>query len=461
MKEGVSQGCPLSPIFATLVLHQVLEPLAESLHQQAQLRLGNRHPGDDGFGGASHIFAYVDDISSTVPLEDISFFCTKLEKLGAPRGCFLNPSKTRILTSTSNSSVIPQLQILNPQLANDLTNTLQKYSIQQTLDSTTTPIKLTTGFRLLGTPVRSHSFADSFYESRLSEIFSSLDPLDKAITDTHTRLKNFNQCILQKLPHLLDSAVMHSYPITNTDNPWYNWEGNLSFGINSLLHSFLRSTLGMNNNDYLPTYAILIAHINTNKGGLRMLNASIRAAPDFILNMMFSKQRALHGFTINKDIPPILHTSISDLYTQSTNTHSIHLQQYALLLPQIGPICCHDQCPQNNCLKMIETSLSYHSACSRIKNYNGKILLGQLYTEVTHNAPEHLHLLPSILLPQTSYPLMNLARSLPRNCLPNWATKIALQQKLQLPVYDPNNTPICRCGTKFDCWRPHILLLTY
>jgi hypothetical protein len=49
MDEGVNQGCPLSPIFATLVLHQVLQPLAEQLQIRANDRLNNNDKGDDGF----------------------------------------------------------------------------------------------------------------------------------------------------------------------------------------------------------------------------------------------------------------------------------------------------------------------------------------------------------------------------------------------------------------------------
>ncbi len=99
MEEGVNQGCPLSPIFATLVLHEILQPLAKQLQHRAQERLNNNIPGDDGFGSLAHLFAYMDDISSSVAHDDVEFFCTEIEKLGASRGCFVNPTKTRILTS--------------------------------------------------------------------------------------------------------------------------------------------------------------------------------------------------------------------------------------------------------------------------------------------------------------------------------------------------------------------------
>jgi hypothetical protein len=128
MDEGVNQGCPLSPIFATLVLHRILKPLAQELEHRAAERLKNGNPGDDGFGSLAHLFAYMDDISSTVAHEDIEFFCTELDRLGSTRGCFVNPFKTRILTSCSGESILPSL---NEQTAASVDRTIAQYSIEQ------------------------------------------------------------------------------------------------------------------------------------------------------------------------------------------------------------------------------------------------------------------------------------------------------------------------------------------
>jgi hypothetical protein len=84
MREGVNQGCPLSPIFATLVLHRILKPLDAQLQQRAKDRLNNGIIGDDGLGGKAHLLAYMDDISSTVVHEDVKFFCEEIDKLGQP-----------------------------------------------------------------------------------------------------------------------------------------------------------------------------------------------------------------------------------------------------------------------------------------------------------------------------------------------------------------------------------------
>ncbi len=141
MKEGVNQGCPLSPIFATLVLHRILQPLAQQLQIRANNRLKSNNTGDDGFGSIAHLLAYMDDISSTVAHEDVEFFCTELERLGASRGCFVNPAlKTRILTSCNGQSILNEL---DTPTANSLRSTISPYSIKENNDKSTSPVELT------------------------------------------------------------------------------------------------------------------------------------------------------------------------------------------------------------------------------------------------------------------------------------------------------------------------------
>ncbi len=93
MKEGVSQGCPLSLVFASFVIACLLEPIDKLLRQCASDQLASGDPGNDGFGGVSHLLGYVDDISSCVYLHDLPFLCNTLKSLGASLGCFVNSSK--------------------------------------------------------------------------------------------------------------------------------------------------------------------------------------------------------------------------------------------------------------------------------------------------------------------------------------------------------------------------------
>jgi hypothetical protein len=71
MEEGVSQGCPLSSIFASLVIANLLQPLDIELCKRATTHHLNGDPGNDGFGGITHLLGYIDDISACIPLADL------------------------------------------------------------------------------------------------------------------------------------------------------------------------------------------------------------------------------------------------------------------------------------------------------------------------------------------------------------------------------------------------------
>ncbi len=55
MEEGISKGCPLSPIFASLVFANILQPLDIELRKRASTCLLNSNPGNNGFGGITHL----------------------------------------------------------------------------------------------------------------------------------------------------------------------------------------------------------------------------------------------------------------------------------------------------------------------------------------------------------------------------------------------------------------------
>ncbi len=84
MKEASSQGCPLSPLFASFVVARLLQPIDTLLRDRATARLTSGDPGDDGFfGGISHLLGYVDDISSCVYLPDLPFLRNTIKNIGA------------------------------------------------------------------------------------------------------------------------------------------------------------------------------------------------------------------------------------------------------------------------------------------------------------------------------------------------------------------------------------------
>ncbi|KAL7553912.1 hypothetical protein ACHAWF_017523, partial [Thalassiosira exigua] len=52
--EGLAQGCPLSGLFAALVLNEIVKPVDEMLKARAAARLADNDGGDDDHGGVTH-----------------------------------------------------------------------------------------------------------------------------------------------------------------------------------------------------------------------------------------------------------------------------------------------------------------------------------------------------------------------------------------------------------------------
>ena len=452
MQEGVNQGCPLSSTFAALVMNRVLQPLDTILRKRAQDRLRAGNVGDNGFGSITHLFAWVDDISATVPHEDITTFLHHLDHFGRERGCYIKPHKSRILTSCNNTSIIPRLQNDNPTLATKLTNAIATYSTN-TQGTTSTAIELTDGFRLLGTPVGSPSFADAFYQEQLLTAFQ-LTTVNTQITDLQTRLKLFSTCILQKLPHLLSSDAMHHLPLDFDPSQWPTYAGPLSNGIHNLIDTFLQQLLQLP--ELLPDHSKCISHLPINHGGLGLLFPRHRTTSDFVITMTIAIRNATTGFRQNKDITPTrLHPSITNLFSTTHNPHSQCLARYHLLLPHIAQIACSDKCPPQERLQHTQTKLSAKSMRDRIKKHCANILSALTYEITFTTSPEHAHLLPSILTPITSYPFIGMNRSNPTNRLSTCAVTLAIQRKLRLPIYNTTNPPRCSCGITHDPWGDH------
>ena len=101
------------------------------------------------------ILAYVDDVNALVPTRDVQLFLDLFEKYGKPLGAALNTEKTRILTSTSNTSTSTKLMNSGyehiQQTGTSLSDAISKYSRHK--DGS--PAEITDGLRVLGSPVGS------------------------------------------------------------------------------------------------------------------------------------------------------------------------------------------------------------------------------------------------------------------------------------------------------------------
>ena len=455
MREGVAQGCPLSPLLASFVVARLLAPIDALLRERAAARLAAGDPADDTYGGISHLLSYVDDISTCVYLPDLEFLCTTLKTRGAALGCFVNTHKTRILTSCNGSSPIKRITSINPSLGRSITTTIATFSNEPDPadTSSTRPVELTSGFRLLGHPVGSASFASSFFAKCTDTVKKCVDTLSTSISDPQTRLRIFSSCLLQKIPHLLSSDIMYHLPPDDPNPPWETWNGPLTRTTDAIIQAFLANLLETTD---IPDYAINIAQLGLSGGGLGILCPRLRAAPDFVLTMSSVCRRATFGFRFHKTLlPHTLHPSLSTLFAIDTNQSSLFLRRLHCLLPSIARIATSPTTPSASRTQALLTSTSPHSARDRIRKYCTSYLHNETHHEVSRTAVEHLHLLPSILSPQTSYPLIGMCRSVPSNRLAPWIFDICMKRKLRLPLLPADTPQLCACGTQADKYGDH------
>ena len=282
MWEGVNQGCPLSAIFAALVLDRVLRPLDMMLKQRASHRLHSQQRRmDDGHGSETHMQAYIDDCKAMVPLEDVEFFCREFHHL-APRiaNARGNHLKNRILTSTTGASALPAIaKYYGQSIADSVSRAIAEFSVEEVYDGDTkvlingkpklAPVEVTTGLRLLGQPVGGEAFCTTFMKKKLENNIQQCQNLLAVVTDHHTALALFSRCTLHKLPHLLGSEVLYRanlYP----DSGWDDWKGPLAHGINEMVRNFLASISGV---AAIPDTALRIAYIAIAHGGLGLMDA--------------------------------------------------------------------------------------------------------------------------------------------------------------------------------------------
>jgi hypothetical protein len=89
--------------------------------------------------------------------------------------------------------------------------------------------------------------------------------MSTAITDPHTKLQLFSQCLIQKIPHLLGYDVLYHYDTEDPPPDWTNWNGPLTEATNHIIARFLSNIIGV---PVLPHHALLIAQLSLNAGSL-------------------------------------------------------------------------------------------------------------------------------------------------------------------------------------------------
>ncbi len=119
----------------------------------------------NGYNSISHPLSFVNNISTCVYLPDLAFLCNTLKTHSTSLGCFINTSKTRILTSCNGTSPLAHITDANPSLGLSITQAIATFpNTPNPLNPTDhpLPVELTSGICLLGHPVGSASLPRTF-----------------------------------------------------------------------------------------------------------------------------------------------------------------------------------------------------------------------------------------------------------------------------------------------------------
>ena len=268
VEEGFSQGCPLSPVFAALVLNVILKKIQPELDQRARDRVNDGDYGDDNRGSVGLLMAYVDDVNALLHHKDVRWFLERFVELAQPRGGVLNTMKTRILTSTSHNSVIAKLISSNDASTRvagmELDRAVTDYSRTNNKEGGFTKVEVVDGLRVLGAPIGSPSFCAEFLASALRKASSDSRKILEGLEDVQSMVRVYNMCTTHKLTHLFGTDVIQT-PTESLPKNYFLWNSAMTKGFSEMTNSFFQSAI---ESEPLPPHAELITSMSVKSGGL-------------------------------------------------------------------------------------------------------------------------------------------------------------------------------------------------
>ena len=315
VEEGFTQGCPVSPVFAAIVLNEILDKIQQELNQRASIRVSNGELGDDGFGTLGIILAYVDDVNSLLSHDDATYFLQRFVELATPLGAILNTEKTRILTSTSGSSIVDKLigsnKLKHTMRGTSLKQTIEKYSTK-IVNGERVPVEVTDGLRVLGAPIGSPTFCKTFINDILKRAINDSNKLLSSLEDVQTMVRLFSVCTVHKTTHLFSSDVFNS-PIQDLPNHFYLWDSSFADNFTQMVDSFISQ---VTHQEKLPPHSLIISNLSINQGGLGIQHPRGNAITSYMMSSKRCLQYTHEGVWLGPNKPrPMLPNSITSLYT--------------------------------------------------------------------------------------------------------------------------------------------------
>jgi hypothetical protein len=423
--EGFAQGCPLSGAFSDLVLSMVLQPINHELQQ--------RH--FQSIIPPPATLSYHDDTSIVLPYTDIPWFLTRFQELGNPLGIQLNLQKTQILTTLTEESPLPYLHPSQQQALLDTLQILGSNAEQRH------------GIRLLGQPIGSAYYAETYLNQKIDQIHNlTSQKLFYRLNDHQTQTALIKHCIIPSIQHLLATHVYHTFN-TESHDDLHQWHTDSTIQLRMIIHNTFAK---LTNQMTLPPHAIPIIHLPATLGGIGIRDPIATAVPSALTTFSRSLRYAHFGISNTRPIAKI-------------HQYSFQFSKHQKIL---------DHFSTNLLSKLPETPTTPKTIQDFIQHAQLKGVQQQLYLKHQQSVRKLLYdttpadiadLLPSLLSPLTSIPLLSLTRRITTNRISNPLFRILLQRKLRLPMLPPSlqHKPcICRSKAILDPYGDHFFSCT-
>jgi hypothetical protein len=222
VNEGFSQGCPASPVFVAIVLHNILSTIQPELKGRAAHRKLNNDNGDDGYGSIGFFLAH-----TLLHHEDVEYFLQCFEDLATSLGAILNKEKTRIMATTTGTSLLAcmkqgaSMRQLMTTLA--LERAIGTYSTNKNDAGTSIPHEATDGLRVLGAPIGLAEFCNNLIKKAIARTQSNAVKLITNLDDLQTMLHLYSVCTVHRITHLFGHAVYNT-PLQEFPTNYWLWD---------------------------------------------------------------------------------------------------------------------------------------------------------------------------------------------------------------------------------------------
>jgi len=444
--EGFTQGCPLSPLFAGIVLTHILRQIHTELMDRANKRLQNNQLLDDGNGGAPIIMAYVDDTNCLLPIEDVHYFLQRFKDLGIPLGAVMNTDKTRIMTTTSGTSNLNAHLQQDRNTGQDLIEAISLYSTKNS-----EMYEETNGLRILGSPIGSPQFQQEFISEYLQKIETDANNLLQGLENDQTIIQLYRQCTSQRLNHLFPSDVYaHAQTSMCTGQVWDNWDSDTAKTFDNINAHIIKS---ITNKETLDVHSRLLINMSTKMGGIGINTPRNKAIPASILATKGTLNTIYNGVYLAPHRKRfILPNAITSLYANRDDNTSTTFQIFNKYAPAIAQICTGDGTPTGLSTFINNTPLQ---KCHDIINNETSSCLQQRMFEYLPNDSKHN--IAEITDGKLGQGLLDLPRSEEGNRQDNRLFRFNLLRCLRMDIWESTTPLKCPfCKQDFDSKGDHL-----